>query len=82
MFQKLSDPLSVGVDFIIERSDGKLIAVEVKATAKISASDFNNIRVFADETGNKFVKGIVLFTGNEAIPYAKNMYAVPIESLW
>lgn len=70
------------VDFIIERSDGKLIAVEVKATSKVNASDFNNIKVFADETGNKFVKGIVLYTGNEAIPYAKNMYAVPIESLW
>jgi predicted AAA+ superfamily ATPase len=70
------------VDFIIERTDGKLIAVEVKATAKINASDFNNIKVFAAETGNKFVKGIVLYTGNEAIPFAKNMYAIPIESLW
>ncbi len=70
------------VDFIIERSDGKLIAVEVKATAKITASDFNNIKIFADETGNKFIKGIVLYTGNGAIPFAKNMYAVPIESLW
>lgn len=70
------------VDFIIERSDGKLIAVEVKATAKVNALDFNNIKVFADETGNKLVKGIVLYTGSEAIPFAKNMYAMPIESLW
>ena len=70
------------VDFIIERSDGKLIAVEVKATAKINASDFNNIKAFADETGNKFVRGTVLYTGKESIPFAKNMYAMPIESLW
>ncbi len=70
------------VDFIIERSDGKLIAVEVKATAKVNASDFNNIKAFADETGNKFLKGIVFYTGSEAIPFAKNMYAIPIESLW
>lgn len=70
------------VDFIIERSDGKLVAVEVKATAKINASDFNTIKVFADETGKKFIRGIVFYTGNEAIPFAKNMHAIPIQSLW
>lgn len=70
------------VDFIIERSDGKLVAVEVKATAKINASDFNTIKVLADETGKKFIRGIVFYTGNEAIPFAKNMHAIPIQSLW
>ena len=70
------------VDFIIERSDGKLAAVEVKATAKVTASDFNNIKVFANETGKKFLIGIVLYTGKEAIPFAKNMFALPVEVLW
>lgn len=70
------------VDFIIERSDGKLVAVEVKATAKINASDFNTIKVFADEIGKKFIRGIVFYTGNETIPFAKNMHAIPIQSLW
>lgn len=70
------------VDFIIERSDGKLVAVEVKATAKIAASDFIHIKSFAEETGKKFLRGIVFYTGREAIPFAKNMYALPVETLW
>lgn len=70
------------VDFIIERSDGKLVAVEVKATAKIAASDFIHIKSFAEETGMKFLRGIVFYTGREAIPFAKNMYALPVETLW
>lgn len=70
------------IDFIIERNDGKLAAVEVKASSKINAADFKNIKVFADETGKKFLSGIVLYTGKEAIPFAKNMFAMPIESLW
>ena len=70
------------VDFIIERSDGKLAAVEVKATAKVVASDFNNIKIFADETGNKFLRGIIFYTGKEAIPFGKNLFALPTEMLW
>lgn len=70
------------VDFIIERSDGKLLAVEVKATAKITASDFNHIKSFAEETGKKFLRGIVFYTGRESIPFAKNLFALPVELLW
>jgi uncharacterized protein len=70
------------IDFIIERSDGKMAAVEVKATSKITSSDFNNIKVFADETGKKFLRGVVLYTGKEAVPFAKNMLALPVDMLW
>ena len=70
------------VDFIIERSDGKLLAVEVKATSKITASDFNHIKSFAEETGKNFLRGIVFYTGRESIPFAKNLFALPVELLW
>ncbi len=69
------------VDFVIERSDGKLIGIEVKASAKISAADFNHLHVFADETGKKFLRGIVIYTGKDAIPFGKNMDAIPIDML-
>ena len=70
------------VDFIIERSDGKLVAVEVKATSNISAADFNHIKALADETGKMFLRGIIFYTGEEAIPFAKNLFALPIRMLW
>jgi len=70
------------VDFVIEKSDGKLVAIEVKASTKITAADFNHIKTFADDTGNKFLKGIVFYTGKEIIPFAKNLFAIPVDLLW
>ena len=65
------------VDFIIEKSDGRLVAVEVKATTKVTAADFNHIRAFEDDVGNKFLRGIVFYTGKEIIPFA-----LPVDLLW
>jgi len=70
------------VDFIIEKSDGRLVAVEVKATTRITAADFTHIRAFADDSGKKFLRGIVFYTGKEIIPFAKNLFALPLGMLW
>lgn len=70
------------VDFIIERNDGSLVCIEVKASASVNRSMFNNIQIFAGETKKKFLRGIVLYTGNEAIPFANNLFALPISILW
>jgi hypothetical protein len=70
------------IDFIIERNDGKLITVEVKATSKVEAKDFNHIKAFADETKDKFLRGILFYTGSEIIPFSKNLFALPINTLW
>ena len=70
------------VDFIIERSDGSLIGIEVKATASVSSNTFGHLKVFARETGKRFLRGIVFYTGNESIPFAKNMFALPLNVLY
>ena len=70
------------IDFIVERSDGLLAAIEVKATARIQAGDFNHIKAFADDVGEKFKTGVVLYTGKEIIPFAKDLFALPVEMLW
>jgi len=70
------------VDFIIERSDGTLIGVEVKASADINISAFKHLKVLAEETGKRFLRGIVFYTGKEPIPFAKNLLALPVDVLW
>jgi hypothetical protein len=69
-------------NFVIECSDGKLLRIEVKATTKITASDFKHLKVLAGETGKKFLRGIIFYTGKEAIPFAKNLFALPVDMLW
>ena len=70
------------VDLVIEKSDGRLAAVEIKASAKVTAADFKHIKAFAEDTGKKFLKGIVFYTGKEVIPFEKNLFALPVNMLW
>ncbi len=70
------------IDFIIEKNDGSLVGIEAKASNKITAADFKHMKVFAEEQKDKFVRGIVLYTGEEVIPFAKNLYALPIKYFW
>lgn len=70
------------IDFIIEKDDGKIIAVEVKASSKVDDSDFRHIRTFAEENGKKFLRGIVFYTGSQIVPFSKNLFAIPVNALW
>jgi len=70
------------IDFIIERSDGTIIGIEVKSGTYVKSEMFDQLKIFADEIGKRFIKGIVLYTGREPIPFAKNMFAMPLDILW
>lgn len=70
------------IDFILEKQDGSLWAIEVKNSDAVAAKDFNGIKLFADLTGKDFKGGIVLYSGKDAVPFGKNLWAVPFGVLW
>jgi predicted AAA+ superfamily ATPase len=70
------------VDFVLERRDGSIAAIEVKAGENVGANDFKGLEELQQSVQDDFVCGIVLYTGNEVIPYAKNLWAVPFSWLW
>ena len=70
------------VDFVIEDMAGNIAAIELKSRETIKTEDFKGIKLLSKETGDKFKKGILLYTGQEIIPFAKNIIAMPISSLW
>ena len=70
------------VDYVIERSDGTLVGIEVKAASSVSNDMFNHLKVLAYETGKRFLRGILLYTGKEPIPFGKNFLALPVNMLW
>ena len=70
------------VDFVIESAAGELIGIEVKAAATVSGSDFKGLRKLADATGKAFKLGVVLYDGEQSLPFAERMYAAPISCLW
>lgn len=70
------------VDFVIEDMAGNIAAIELKSRATIKKDDFKGIKLLAKETGNKFKKGILFYTGQEIIPFTKDIVAMPISLLW
>ncbi|PWQ93282.1 ATP-binding protein [Leucothrix pacifica] len=73
------------VDIILEQHDGRLNALEIKASATVSESDFKGIAKFADFIGPAFKAGFVLYTGSSVLPFqigARTLYALPLSILW
>lgn len=69
------------VDFVLEDARGHCVGIEVKAGG-VAAGDFKGLAALADALGKRFVRGIVLYTGNETVPFARNMHALPLNALW
>jgi hypothetical protein len=45
-------------------------------------NDFKGIKAFQELTRDDFTGGIVLYSGKEAVPFGKNLCAVPFFALW
>lgn len=63
-------------DFVIERGQ-KLLAIEVKATAKPTHAHARHLLTFLAEYGSRVVGGLLLHTGDETIWLADGVLAVP-----
>lgn len=70
------------VDLVIERLDGTLVAVEVKAAASVYARDLRGLEYLRDRLGDRFIGGVVLYTGANTVPFGDRLSAVPISALW
>lgn len=70
------------IDFVIEKPNGHLIGIEVKSSHTISASDFKALKTLQSNTGADFIKGVILYLGEEIIPFGDKLFALPLSSLW
>lgn len=70
------------VDIVLEDRSGKLVGIEIKASATVTGQDFKGLRAFAETVGKRFHRGIVLYTGTECIPFGPELFAMPVNSLW
>ncbi|WP_233559781.1 DUF4143 domain-containing protein [Oleomonas cavernae] len=70
------------VDLLLERDDGMIAGIEVKASATVRSSDFAGLRTLAGACGNRFAFGAVLYDGPDLVPFGDKLAAAPISTLW
>jgi len=69
------------IDFVIERSDGSMLGIEVKAGASLGAEDFKHLKWFAKTLAKGDFTGIVLYSGQNVLRFGEGFYAVPFAAL-
>ncbi len=70
------------VDLLIERPNGHVIAVEVKAGATVHPADAKWLVWLRDLIGDRFELGLVLYTGSHPLRLAERIFALPLSYLW
>jgi predicted AAA+ superfamily ATPase len=71
------------VDFVVERADGRLAGIEVKASTTVRGEDFKHLATLRDRIGGeRFVRGVVLYTGGERLAFGERLEAWPVATLW
>jgi predicted AAA+ superfamily ATPase len=70
------------VDLILESRAGDIGAVEVKASASISKSDWRTMAKLRDSRGTGFRCGVLFYAGANTVPLGDRLFAVPLSGLW
>jgi len=70
------------IDFVLESSDGRVVALEVKAGQTPKREWFRWLEHMRDTLGDSFIAGVVLYGGQHVLPFGERLMAVPIPALW
>ncbi|OQX13446.1 MAG: AAA family ATPase [Desulfobulbaceae bacterium A2] len=83
-FHHFRDTSRHEVDLVVELGNGQALGIEVKAAMGVKPEDFSGLSILADYAGEKFLRGILLYTGDKILPFrigGRTFHAVPISVL-
>ena len=72
----------VEVDIVLEDMMGRVVGIKLKNSDTVKGHDFKGLEYLQEKFGNKFVRGIIFYTGNDFVPFSKKLNALPFSSLW
>ena len=70
------------VDIVLERDDGMIVGIEVKAAATVTSRDFAGLRTLAEACKERFACGVVLYDSADFVPFGDKLAATPLSCLW
>jgi predicted AAA+ superfamily ATPase len=70
------------VDIVLERDDGMIVGIEIKASATVKSGDFAGLKTLAQASKDKFAYGVVLYDSTDLVPFGDRLAAAPLSCLW
>jgi hypothetical protein len=65
------------IDLIVERADGRVLAIEVKLLRTVGDADVRHLRWLRDQIGDDLLDAVIVTTGPEAYRRADGVAVVP-----
>jgi uncharacterized protein len=69
-------------DLVVEREDGRVVAVEVKAGTNLAPGDLSGLRALQRKLGAELLASVVLYTGQHAYAHPDGHLVLPVSRLW
>ena len=76
------DAKGAEVDLVLEAPDGRIAAMEVKASSTIDDRDLRTMERMRDRLGGRFAHGALVYLGGETLSLGERLTAVPLPALW
>jgi len=70
------------IDLIVELGSGRVLGIEVKASAAPDREAARHLLWLRDQLGSRFIGGVVLHTGPHAYRLDERIWSAPIATLW
>ncbi len=89
----MADPIITGhwrtrggseVDLVLERTDGSVFGIEVKASSRVGLADASGLSELARRLKEQWLGGVVFYLGSHSTHLVPehNILAVPVDTLW
>ncbi len=70
------------VDLVLEDAEKNIVGIEIKAKTTLTEHDFKGLKALSEIACKKWRRGIILYLGQNIVPIAKHIHAVPVNMLW
>lgn len=70
------------VDLVLERDDGGVVGIEIKAGTRVSSTELNGLKKLQTLAGDAFIAGVALYTGETSYRTADKIYVLPVDRIW
>lgn len=70
------------VDLVLERRDGAVLGIEIKAGDHVDSKQLSGLRKLRDRLGSAFVAGIAFHLGSRGYQVEDRIHTLPVERLW
>ena len=70
------------VDLVLEEGSRRVAGIEIKAKRTVDRSQFRGLETLRDMLGDRFTIGVLLYSGQDTIPFGDRLWALPYSAMW